>query len=233
LAVALLAGEVAALELVVGGAWWSDIVVAQTQSGQRTLSQAAGFWAQELWDLLGLLVCAGFAFAGGPTAAGSRRARALPLVAAAVGVTMLSNVKLGTGFNIVVPLEALLVPLAIAGTLAAMRTGRGGTLVVAAAWLLTGAQTLSLMVSPHDPQPFERPGSRLTAEVAMTRSQLDRAVLRARACPRGAAYDGPPLIAMLAGRPMPDGQADQFIVPRASVLHSVSEAVASVHDLCA
>ena len=80
------------------------------------------------------------------------------------------------------------------------------------------AQSVSTLVSPESPQPFERPGLGGDAwGVVHTKAEMDRLVAQARACPPGAFWNGSQLVAYLAGRRVPDDQPDGFIVARAKV----------------
>ena len=145
--------------------------------------------------------------------------------------TFATNLKEGTSLNIVVPVEATLLPLALAGVVFAarsgLRLGNGRLLVCAAGLAFTLVQTAALFVSPTDPVGFLRPGSRPAWAITQTPAQLRSSVAMARACPAGLAFAGAPLVAMLSGRRMPDDQPDQFIT-RSPALSSVREAIALV-----
>jgi hypothetical protein len=125
-----------------------------------------------------------------------------------------------------------LVPLALCGVAFAARSRGVFAAICVAGLLFCAAQSLSLLVSPGDARPFLRPGSKPAWGITMTRAQVSAAVAAARSCPVGVPYSGPPLIAMLAGRAMPDDQPDQFIVPRAPTLHAVARAVAAQRPVC-
>jgi hypothetical protein len=217
-----------------GGSFWRDTVLAQTQTGSRGLGQLKGFWAQAAWNVLGLLVCAAVGVWLRRVAVGARMLRVVLALAVAMIITFLTNFKVGTGLNVTVPVEAALVPLAVCGTAFALRS-RGSRLLAGVcilAWLFTLGQSASLIASPHGEGIFLRAGSAPAWEVLMRRSQFDRAVARARACPPGVPYDGPPLIAFAAGRTLPAGQPDQFIVTHARALHAVLARVDAVRRVC-
>jgi 4-amino-4-deoxy-L-arabinose transferase-like glycosyltransferase len=220
--------------LIAGGSFWRDVVVAQTQTGSRSLSQLGGYWAQAGWNLLGLIVCAGVAVRYRRIADDPRLLRTSVGLAAATFVTFLSNLKIGTSLNIAVPVEAALVPLAISGIVFAVRAPGprwiGAIAVLALAF--TFSQTVSLVASPHNPEPFLRPGSSPAWEIAMTSEQLHAAVKAARACPPRVPFSGPPLIAFVAGRSMPAGQPDQYLVTHARTVASVKARVAAAGRLC-
>jgi hypothetical protein len=59
-----------------------------------------------------------------------------------------------------------------------------------------------------------------------------RARIRAT-CPAGRPYPGPPIVALLAGRPVPDDQPDGFLTSRAPSLRAVAAARAAVQPVCA
>ncbi len=224
----------ASTTLVAGGSFWRDVFVAQTQTGYRSLGVLKGFWAQAGWNVLGLLVCAALAVRYFGLARDKRILRTTLGLAVALIVTLMTNFKQGTGLNITVPVEAALVPLAACGTVFAFRAARSPwvPIICCCALAFTLAQSISLIASPRHSVPFLRAGSRPAWGVAMTASQLRAAVATARTCPSGVPYSGPPLIAFVAGRQMPAGQPDQFIVPRASALASVRAKVAAVKHVC-
>jgi hypothetical protein len=228
--VTLIAG-ILGTAVLAGRPLWREVVYAQTQSGHRSLSALAGFWAQGGWNLLGLLVAASLAWA----LRGRSRDPSLLGVSAVLAISMLAtfatNLKEGTSLNIVVPVEATLLPLALAGAVFAARAGsrltNGRLLACLAGLLFTLLQTASLFASPTHPVGFLRPGSRPAWAITQTPAQLRSSVASARACQAGLAFGGPPLVAMLAGRRMPDDQPDQFIT-RSPALRSVRAAIALV-----
>lgn len=217
-----------------GEGFWRDAVYAQTQSGSRTLGALKAFWAQALWNVIGLLVAAAVAVWLRLEALDRRMLRMLIGLAVAMIITFLTNFKEGTGLNITVPVEAALVPLAVSGTVFAVRSRHawlvGG--VCALAWLFTLAQSVSLVASPRHAQPFLRAGSGNAWYELMSSSELRAAVAAARRCPGGVPYSGPPLIAFAAGRPMPDGQPDTFIIGHAPTLHAFLVRVNAVTKRC-
>ncbi len=236
------AAPVAAATLVVGlaGSWalggehfWRDVVVAQMHSGSRSLGQLKGFWAQAGWNVLGLL-------AGAAVAVGLHRQardRRLLVVAVALAaaniITFLSNFKEGTGLNITVPVEASLVPLAVAGTVFAVRAApRWLPAVCLAGLAFTLAQSASLIAAPHNPVPFLRAFSAPAWEISMTGPQFEHVVAAARACPPGEPYGGAPLVALAAGRSLPADQPDQFLPSHSPTLAAVNAQIAAVRNVC-
>ena len=123
----------AALTLVVGfglttalggSAFWREVVIAQAHTGVRSLGLLKGFWAQAGWNVLGLLAGALVALALRARSADPILLRAALVLAAANVITFLTNFKTGTGLNVTVPVEASLVPLAVCGTVFALRWTR-------------------------------------------------------------------------------------------------------------
>ncbi len=217
-----------------GASFWRDTVLAQTQTGSRTLGLLKGFWAQAGWNVLGLLVPAAFALRYRRLARNPRMLTIALSLAGAMIVTFLTNFKEGTGLNITVPVEATLVPLAACGTAFAFRARPSwlSGLVCVAGLLFTLAQSISLIASPHHSAPFLRAGSRPAWAILMTGPEFRSAVARARTCPPGVPYSGPPLLAFVAGRPMPAGQPDQFIITHSRVLASFQRRLAATPRVC-
>jgi hypothetical protein len=239
--VATLGLGLAATTLFAGVDFWREAVVAQTQTGDRSLGVLKGFWAQAAWNVLGLAGCAAVAVWHRAASRDQRMLRTTIGLAVALLITFLTNFKAGTGVNIAVPVEAALVPLAACGTVFAFRAGRSRVRATRSLWiaaacaaglLFTLAQSASLIASPHNPVPFLRAGSRPAWEIVMTAPQLRTAVAAARACPAGVPYGGPPLVAFIAGREVPAGQPDQFIITHAVVLSSIRTRIAAVKVVC-
>lgn len=236
----VLAAGLGAAWLVGGAGFWRDVVLAQLHSGSRTFGSLAGFWAQAGWNVLGLLVCAVCAVV---LRARAREPRLLMIaIALAVAnlVTFLTNFKVGTGLNVTVPVEASLVPLAVCGTVFAVRAARDHVrpgrawlpVACAVALAFTLAQTVSLIAHPQKPIPFLRAFSAPAWGITYTASQYDAVVRAARACPPGEAYAGPPLVAVDAGRTVPAGQPDQFLPTHSSTLAAVAAQIAAAHPVC-
>jgi len=225
--------------LLGGGAFWREAVIAQAQTGLHSLRELKGWWLQATWTLSGLVVCCLAAAGFRDHASDPGQLRAVLVTGVAMLLLLLSDIKNGTGLNVTVPVEAVLVPGAVSGLVLAVRAGTRGSgryrrtaaLAVAAA-VFTLAQSISLMVSPTDPKPFLRIGSsRVGWAVLMTPSQFHRAVEAANACPAGSVYGGPPLIAFAAGRRVPDDQPDGLLTT-APVLRAVRERIDTIRDVC-
>jgi hypothetical protein len=213
--------------------FWRDAVLAQMHSGSRSLGELKGFWAQAGWNVLGLLVCAAVAVWLRRQARDRRMLVVAVALAAANIVTFLTNFKEGTGLNITVPVEASLVPLAVAGTVFAARDApRWLPRLCVLALAFTLAQSVSLIAAPHNPVPFLRAFSAPAWEIAMTGPQFEHSVAAARACPPGEPYGGAPLVALAAGRSLPADQPDQFLPSHSPTLAAVNAQIAAVHDVC-
>ncbi|MEA2356669.1 MAG: hypothetical protein QOD61_2798 [Solirubrobacteraceae bacterium] len=212
-----LVGLAGAGSLVFGVELWQSIVTAQQQTGFTPLHDALGLLGQEAWNELPLTVIAGVALLVG-------RARALDptllrvMAATGVGclVVGLSVVKLGSYVNTVQVAEPALVVLAACG--AAWIHGRLGpwqlpsAVVAGLAAALVLAESASLLLSPADPSVFTRPGASSGPRRLLASAQVRAAAGIARHCDPAAAYPGIPFIAFVAGRRVPGGQPDGFIV---------------------
>ena len=97
----------------------------------------------------------------------------------------------------------------------------------------TLAQSLSLVLSPNTATPFIYPTSQRGAWGRDSDTkQVEAAVAKAEACPPGVVYAGPPFIALLAHRAMPDDQPDQFLPSRSTHLADVQKAMDAVQPRC-
>jgi len=218
-ALGAMAAQALAFTALFGTGFWRQIVQAQAQAGGG-LELGIGSWLQAGWNLLALGVLAAVAL--WLRERSRDRALLLTLAAAAAGTlaTTLTILKPGTGLNVIVPSESLLVTLAVAGAVWALRSAwrRQAALAAAALGLLMLAQSASLLLDPANPRPFHRPLSASPGwKVGHDRAEVERLVAAAGRCPKNAAYDGPPLVAFLARRLPPAGQPDYFIVSRAAL----------------
>lgn len=225
---------------VFGSHLWQDSIVAQLNVGHRGIVLLAHVWGQAFWSLIGLVVAAGAALVFRSRLSDSALLRVQAAGAAGMLVTLASNTKVGTGLNIIVPMEAALVPLALAGVVASARAlgslsgGRRVTPYAAALGLVfTLSQSASELISPRTGTPFIYAGSARGAWGRLLSSGgVDQVVARLRTCPPGVPYAGDPYFAFIAGRPVPDGQPDQFLTTHSSTLRSVAARMAAVHPLC-
>lgn len=218
-----------AAELAFGSALWRDTVTAQLHSGRRSPHQMLGIWGQEGWNLMGLVIPA-----AGAALLGRARIRDRPLGLVWTGLCVglvamaLTNLKIGTGLNILVPVEAGLVPLALSGV-ALTRGMRAPRIAAVACIALVFAESATLMLLPkHTAWPFLYPGSqRGSWGREQPESEVHAQVANIRAhCPADRASSAEPLIIYLARRRPPGGQADGFLpVHAGTVLRSAHTAM--------
>lgn len=213
-----------------GGAVIENVVTAQAQTGTRGLAVVAPLLVQAAWNLAPLLLPAALAW---PLRARLRD----PALLRALGALLLGSLALvptvfkeGTSLNLIAVIEPAAVALAASAAivLARVEHARRGLALgaVAACAALALAQSASLVLSPEDPGVFARPLSALAYERELSDAQVDDAVQRARGCPPGVPYSGPPYLAFVADRPVPGGQPDAFILERAEI-HDEERAAAA------
>jgi hypothetical protein len=227
-AAATLLAQAVAFTAIFGTGFWEQVVVAQTQAG-GSIGLAAGPWAQVSWNLGALVLLAALAVRWRERSRDPALLRTLAALSVASLAMLVTIVKPGTGLNVAVPAEAHLVPLAVAGAVWALARGRAGAsvaggmsalarrrayaLVPVAAGLFLLAQSVSLLADPENPRPFHRVASSSPGWRALrTEDEMRAEVERARACPPGSSYPGPPLIAFIAHRHVPADQPDDFIL---------------------
>ncbi len=224
-----LAVQAVGFTLWFGFGLWDDSVIAQMYSGRRGLDILKGVWGQAFWSLLGLVVLAAIAWWRRAELRDSPLLKVLLALAVAMLATLITNTKDGTGLNVLVPIEYALVPLALAG---AVVVGTRWLGIAVLAFVL--AQSASLLVSPVTNTPFLYPTSERGAwGRAGSEAEVRREVAKAEACPPGVAFSGPPFLAFLAERPMPDDQPDQFLPSRSSHLKDVQARMDAVQPRCA
>jgi hypothetical protein len=216
--------QIVGFTAIFGFGLWDDSVFAQLGSQRRGWELLRGVWGQAFWSLIGLVILAGFALR---TTRDTPLLRVLAALAVAMLGTLITNTKDGTGLNILVPIEAALLPLALAGATA------GPRLVVIAALAFTFVQSASLLASPDTASPFLYPTSERGAwGREASEPQVKQEVARAETCPPGVAYSGPPFFAFLAHRPMPDGQPDQFLPAHSNHLAGEQAAITAAQPRC-
>ena len=215
--------------LFFGFGLWDDSVIAQMYSGRRGLDILKGVWGQAFWSLLGLVVLAALAWRHRSRISDAPLLKVLLALAVAMLATVLTNYKDGTGLNVLVPVEYALVPLALAGA-AFVPTRWFGV----AALVFVLAQSASLILSPNTNTPFLYPSSERGAwGRAGSEGDVKREVAKAERCPPGVPFGGPPFLAFLADRPMPDDQPDQFLPSRSAHLADVQKRIDAVQPRCA
>jgi hypothetical protein len=225
-----------------GHAVVTDILVAQGQSGTRSLGAIKGWFLQAGWNLVALVFAATLALILRRRADDSRQLRVVLATSVAMLLTLLTDFKNGTGLNVTVPVEAVLVPCAVTGLVLAARWARDADARSRARWVATVlaacgllfmlAQSASLMLSPRDPEPFLRAGSsKIGWAVGLDRPEMRRAVRDARACPPSSFYAGTPLVAFAAGRRVRGDQPDGFITALPALNHVRAE-ISAAQPIC-
>jgi len=223
--------QAVAYTLLFGTAIWEQTILAQRDSGFDPLGSIPGVAAQTVWNLLGLLVgCALLAYHRASWPADRRQLVVSAALAAGTAVTWISTTKDGTSLNVTVPIELALVPVAVAGFVVAWRAvgpasstgarmaGRWALPVVAA---LALAQSVAVLVPPHDAFPWVRPGSPPTFGESASKELVRQKVEAARTCADGVPYGGLAYYAFLADRRMPDRQPDTFLTKHSDRLQPV------------
>jgi len=219
-----------------GPAMWEAVVVAQQGTGLRTLKQVAEYGSQALWNLLGLLLPAIAAvFVLHRRASDADLLRTCAALAAGLLLTLPTMAKNGTGINVVAPIEAALVILAVTGaTWAVTDEGRRRALqgATAVGFVLLLAQTASLFLAPENPRPFLRPDASAGLGPTLQTPEVEAEVRRARACPSGVPYSGEPYLAFVAERPIPANQPDGFLTAESSSLRDVLTEIRADQPRC-
>jgi hypothetical protein len=223
-----IAVQAVAFTAIFGVGLWDDSVLAQMSSGRRGLDVLKGVWGQAFWSLIALTALAFLAWRKREALRDAPLLKVLAALAVAMLATLITNTKDGTGLNVIVPIEAALVPIALAAV--AVRSLRAVGVV---ALLFTLAQSVSLVASPNTATPFLYPTSERGAwGRAGDEAQVKAELARAEACPAGVAFSGPPFLAFLADRPMPDDQPDQFLPSRSTRLADVQKQMDAVQPRC-
>ncbi|WP_022928895.1 hypothetical protein [Patulibacter americanus] len=227
-----LVGAVAAQAVVYtalfGVAMWEQTVLAQGQSGLHAWGALPGTIVQSGWTLLGVGLGA-VALLARPAAWPADRAQLRTSVALAVGAagTWVTSVKVGTSLYVLVPLEAALIPLALAGVVSVWRGDawtvppwlrRGAIGLVAA---LVVAQSLAVLLPPHNRFPWTRPGTAPAYGQLLSHEAVQATVAQLRACPADAPSGRLAYFAFLADRRMPDDQPDDFLPTKSPRLADV------------
>jgi hypothetical protein len=227
------AGVLLSFLLFGAGRLYDDLVVAQQQVGWYSVHQVGAYAVQGAWNLLPLLVPAGFGLAFRDQARDPVLLRTLTAAALAALVLVGTIAKTGTYLNTIVLLEPPLVALAAAGAVWVIRAARPrwGFAAVAAALALTTVQVVSFVVAPDDPRWFLRPFS-ARGHVWTSADTAGLAVAAARRCPAGVAYSGQPFIAFVARRRMPGEEPDQFLMAKSPVASRAATKAAADTPRC-
>jgi hypothetical protein len=214
---AFVAALAALVTIVFGADLWRGAVQAQIQTGAREVSNLGGYVAQAGWNLVGLLVPASAAIVLRGRCRDPDLLRVLAALSAGALLTLATVSKEGTELNVLVPIEGALLPLAVTGVIFALLVPRWRLAApIAMAFLL--AQGVGI-VAGHGP--FVRPFSATAYERALSSAAVRSKSAAAQECPVDTRFSGPPFIAFVADRRMPDGQPDQFITSRAEVYEDV------------
>ena len=128
---------------------------------------------------------------------------------AAALATLATTVKIGTALNVIVVVEAALVPVAVVGALALWHRRDWLRWVPVTAAALLAVQTVSLVSGPEHPGLFLRPGS---ANAWARVPQRVVALETVLPCGRDAAYGGPPLLAFKLHLRVRGDQPDVFLI---------------------
>lgn len=231
-ALVVLAAEGLLASAIFGFGLWEHTVLAQLATeGRPSPRTIAGYLAQAGWGLVGLVGAAAVALRHRGALHDAVLARVLLGAAAGLLVTLLSVTKPGTGLNVLVPVEAILVPLAVAGVAVASR--RRSRAVATVALAFTVLQTVSLLASQPTAPPFLYPTSERGAWGREASTNEVRAIVtKIRACPPGLPYTGAPFFSYLARRDAPAGQPDGFLTRRSSRLEAVAARMAADQPAC-
>jgi hypothetical protein len=227
-------GLAAAIALVAfGSPLVRGTVTAQARTGFATFGDATGLWAQAAWNLLPFAVPVVAAIALRSRAADPALQRSLLGALAGALLVLITLLKQGSYLNVLVVAEPPALTLAAFGAVALWEARARVALAAAGAGALLGAVEIgSLLVSPGDPVLYGRPLAKSAPGRVLGPAAVDRRVTAARACPAGEAYSGPPFLAFLARRRMPDDQPDQFILLHASTYHRLRDAAGRDQPRC-
>jgi hypothetical protein len=207
---------------------WDGTVIAQMYSGRRGLDVLKGVWGQAFWSLIGLVALAALVWRKRDALRDAPLLKVLAALSLAMLATLITNTKDGTGLNVIVPIEAALLPLALSAVaVTSLRSVALGGL------LFTLAQSASVLASPNTASPFLYPTSERGAwGRAGDEAEVEAQVAKAQACPPGLPYEGPPFLAFLARREMPDDQPDQFLPAHSSHLEDVAKRIVADQPRC-
>lgn len=214
-----------------------DIVLAQLEVGRHAARPMAGVGLQAAWNLTPLafgVLAAAVAWRRGWRTCDPQQGRVAVALGVGTALTLASMTKVGTSLSVMPPVEALLLPLAIAGAAVWLEGATRRRIAIAAAlvaFLL--AQSVSLLADPRrGGAVFLRPLSPPAWGVALTRREVDARVSALRRCPRAWASNQDPAVTFRAHRRMPGGQPDLFLPVRARRLADVARRVADDRRRC-
>lgn len=223
-------GQAVLYTLLFGTDLWEQTLLAQGQSGLHAWSMLPGTVLQSVWTLLGVLVAGGLLLLHRDAWPADRvQLRVSFALAVGTAATWVTSLKVGTSLYVLVPFEVAMIPLALSGVAVAWnrRTDRRplarvARVLVPAAVLLTIAQSIAVLVPPHDAFPWTRPGTSPAYGPIARQDAVDRTVRTLRAsCANDAPYGGLAYYAFLANRRMPDQQPDTFLTANSEHLRGV------------
>jgi hypothetical protein len=220
---------------VFGPGLWEYTVMAQLDSPLRGVGVLVEMLGQAGWNLACLLALSVVAVLRRARAEDQALMTSLTGLAVAVLIVLATVGKEGTSLTILVPVEAVLLPLALTGAVVALRPRATALAVggVGAALLIVLAQTASLLTATPTATPFVAPtAARGAWGMEMSASHVDRQVEEARHCSPGVPYNGPPFIAFVARRRMPADQPDQFLTTHSDTLRAVRARMKAATPRC-
>jgi hypothetical protein len=240
---AALGASAGASSAVFGTGLVDDVVLAQLEVGRHGVRDIAGLGVQATWNLLPLLLgvlAVGVARRRGWRPADPRQWRVAVALAVGTTLTFASTLKVGTTLTVMPPVEALLLPLAVAGAVVWLDDGgvfRGTPMlrraVVGVLMALLLVQSLSLVAQPHTGRAlFVRPLSAPAWSVQMMGDEVDARVAALRHCARGLASGETPTVTFRADRRMPGDQPDVFLPSRSRRLADVQARVVADRPRC-
>ncbi|HEY4098283.1 MAG TPA: hypothetical protein VGM33_22350 [Baekduia sp.] len=220
-----------------------DAVVAQLDVGRHGLRYLAEMGVQGAWNLAPLVLgvaAAAVAWRRGWRPPDRAQWRVAVALAAGTALTLASTTKVGTSLTVMPPVEAMLLPVAVAGAVAwtdDISVFRGAALrrrlvaVAAVAFLL--AQSLSLVAQPRRGGAiFLRPLSAPAWNVRLTGPEVDAHVSALSNCPPSQPSGDGTVVTFRAGRRMPGDQPDVFLPEHAHRLAGVAREVAADRRRC-
>jgi hypothetical protein len=180
-------------------------VLAQLEVGRHASRPMAGVAAQAAWNLTPLafgVLAGAVAWRRGWRTCDPRQGRVAVALGAGTALTLASMTKVGTSLSVMPPVEALLLPLAIAGTavwLEGATLRRRAIVAALAAFLL--AQSVSLLADlRRGGVVFLRPLSPPAWGIAFTQREVDARVSALQRCPRALPSGQDPAITFRARR---------------------------------
>ncbi|MDQ3676200.1 MAG: hypothetical protein M3401_05260 [Actinomycetota bacterium] len=222
-----------------GESLWTNVVVAQAQTGRASLGYVSGLWAQGGWNALPMLVLAAIAWCRRDRLHDPDLVRSLLAACTASLLLFLTLFKQGSYLTVMVVMEPPLLSLAAGGVVVALSQGaqsgrrpRVRIATVGVAALLLTAQAVSLLLAPANPRLFIRPFAQSGPARALSSEAVRAASAAIRRCPAEASYAGPPYLAFVADHRIAGSQPDQFIIHEARALSAFRVRADTDRPLC-